>query len=98
MPDSPTIRANVQLSRPAPAPIPKAGKYIRCPLLHLNSGRGRLRQENIHPRWVQRYINATDVEYVVVTDSGHWIWLDQTEAFLSAVLPFLKRHTPPVGG
>ena len=79
---------------PPPTLVVDQGDQITCPLLAFNSGRARLHQSDITPDWIQANIHATNVEYVVVTYAGHWIWVDQPQEFCDALEPFLAGHRP----
>jgi len=75
----------------APAPVSDEGKFIACPVLVVHTGRGKLGPEDITPDWIAANIQAEDVEYAVLKESGHWPWIEEPEWFLSRLLPFLER-------
>lgn len=80
-----------------PAPIKETEKFIQCPLLVMNSGYGKVEAAyppERTPGWVGKPIQAQRYEFLVVRDSGHWIWLDQPEIFLKELLRFLARSYP----
>lgn len=76
---------------PAPQPISDGGKFIRCPILIIQTGRGKIGPEDISREWIAENIQARKVEYVVLKECGHWPWLEQREVFLGTLEPFLDR-------
>jgi pimeloyl-ACP methyl ester carboxylesterase len=79
----------------APKPIADTGKFIKCPVLVFHTGRGKLGPEDISREWIDANVQATDVEYAVIKESGHWPWHEQTKWFLSRLEPFLARAAAP---
>jgi pimeloyl-ACP methyl ester carboxylesterase len=74
-----------------PKPIADTGKFIKCPVLVIHTGRGKLGPEDISHEWIDANIQATDVEYAVIKESSHWPWHEQPKWFLSRVETFLAR-------
>jgi pimeloyl-ACP methyl ester carboxylesterase len=89
-----------EMSKPLsakPEPIPRTINFIRCPLLVFNAGYGKAEASDppeAGETWLGEPIQAEEYEYVVVRDSGHWIWLDQPQIFLEQILSFLARSSP----
>ncbi len=65
--------------------------FITCPVLVFHTGRGKLGPEEISREWIDQNIQAGDVEYAVINESGHWPWHEQQPWFLSRLEPFLAR-------
>jgi len=60
-----------------------------------NSGRGKLDASDpphTTETWTGGPIQAENYEFILVRDSGHWIWLDQPALFLKNTLLFLTLH------
>jgi pimeloyl-ACP methyl ester carboxylesterase len=86
---------NVVQLPPAPPPptaIADEGKFILCPCLEIQTGRGKLRRADIEPQWVDSQFQARDVRYELIEESGHWPWLEDLDGFLKIVEPFLAEH------
>ena len=80
---------------PAPRPIADTGKFITCPVLVFHTGRGKLGPEDISREWIDANVQAADVEYAVIKESGHWPWHEKPKWFLSRIEPFLARAAAP---
>jgi pimeloyl-ACP methyl ester carboxylesterase len=76
---------------PAPEPIADTGKFITCPVLVIHTGRGKIGPEDISRKWIDQKIQASDVEYAVIKESGHWPWHEHPAWVLSRLEPFLAR-------
>lgn len=79
---------------PLPEKIDTTG-YFKCPVLLFNAGYGKVDGADLPhktERWKGGPLRADLYEFVLVRDSGHWIWLDQPQIFLDRTLGFLKRH------
>ena len=74
-----------------PIPISDEGKFITCPVQVFHTGRGKLGPEDISPEWIEQNIQARDVDYVVIRETSHWPWLEDRDAFLGLLEPFLAR-------
>ncbi|MSO22401.1 MAG: alpha/beta hydrolase [Acidobacteria bacterium] len=82
---------------PKPRPIDETDRFIKCPLLVFNAGYGKVDASNPPEKtrgWNGKPIQADRYKFVVVRDSGHWIWLDQPQIFLKELLNFLGRSYP----
>jgi len=82
---------------PGPEPIDDKGCFFQCPMLVFNSGRGKLDASDPPEStntWWGTPIQAVKYKFVLVRDSGHWIWLDQPKEFLEQTIRFLTHHQP----
>jgi pimeloyl-ACP methyl ester carboxylesterase len=79
---------------PAPAAIASEGKYILCPCLQIQTGRGKLRRADFGPEWIEKNFHARDIRYELLEESGHWPWLENLDGFLAILEPFLAGHAP----
>jgi pimeloyl-ACP methyl ester carboxylesterase len=86
--------ARLPKPRVAPEPIAAEGKFIRCPCLEIQTGRGKLRRADFGPEWVAKNFQADDLRYVLIEESGHWPWLEDLAGFLAILDPFLAAHAP----
>lgn len=77
---------------PAPAMIPDQDKFIDCPCLEIQTGRGKLRRADFGPGWVKEHFQARDIRYELIEESGHWPWLEDLNGFLALLDPFLASH------
>jgi hypothetical protein len=77
---------------PAPEAIPDEGKFILCPCLQIQTGRGKLRRADFGPEWVEKNFQARDLHYELIEDAGHWPWLEDLAGFLAILEPFLAAH------
>lgn len=77
---------------PPPAAIPDEGKFILCPCLQIQTGRGKLRRADFGPGWVQENFQARNIRYELIEEAGHWPWLEDLDGFLAILEPFLERH------
>ncbi len=71
--------------------------YFKCPVLIFNAGYGKVDAADPPHQtlgWSGGPLRAENYEFVLVRDSGHWIWLDQPRIFLDRTLAFLRRHAP----
>ena len=87
-----------RIDRPAqlPADVDTSGRF-KCPVLYFNAGYGKVdagAPPHITEAWEGGPLRADDCEFVLVRDSGHWIWMDQPQLFLERTLAFLGRHRP----
>lgn len=81
---------------PAPQAIPDQGKFILCPCLQIQTGRGKLRRADFSSTWVQENFQARDIQYELIEEAGHWPWLEDLDGFLAILEPFLARHADDV--
>ena len=82
---------------PRPELIEDSDTFFNCPILVFNSGRGKLDASDpphATETWTGGPIQAENYEFILVRDSGHWIWLDQPALFLKNTLLFLTLHRP----
>src|SRR4029078_8250314 len=79
----------------APAAISDQGKFIQCPCLEIQTGRGKLRRADFGPEWVAKNCQADDLRYELSEESGHWPWLETLDGFLVILHPFLAAHAKP---
>lgn len=84
--------AQLPAAPPAPEAIADQGKFILCPCLEIQTGRGKLRRADFGPDWVQENFQARDIHYVLIEEAGHWPWLEDLDGFLGILEPFLARH------
>jgi pimeloyl-ACP methyl ester carboxylesterase len=89
--------AHLPAAPPAPAAISDRGKFIRCPCLQIQTGRGKLRRADLRPDWVKNNFQAGDIRYELIEEAGHWPWLEDLEGFLAILEPFLARHARNAG-
>lgn len=93
-----------QAKRPAPDPvaivedappskmIANEGRYISCPLLVIVTGGSKLRPDDPAIAECLSQLQATDVQFKLFEHFGHWPWLENQQAFLDVVMPFLADH------
>src|SRR5207253_1779215 len=84
--------AQLPVAPPAPAAIPDQGKFILCPCLEIQTGRGKLRRADFGPEWIKEHFQARDVRYELMEEAGHWPWLEDQGGFLAILEPFLAGH------
>ncbi len=80
---------------PLPERIEASGDF-RCSVLVFNAGYGKVDGADPPHKtlgWKGGPLRAESFEFVLVRDSGHWIWLDQPRIFLDRTLTFLRRHS-----
>lgn len=76
---------------PAPEMISDEGHFYKCPILVIQTGRGKMGPEDFSPEWIKANNYGDDVDFHVIKEAGHWIWLEQPELSLSLIEPFLAR-------
>jgi len=76
--------------RPAPTPVADVGRFIGCPVLIYQTGRGKLGPEDVTAQWQQQNVQAAQCEYVVIKEAGHWPWLENPDLVLDTLVPFLE--------
>ena len=86
-----------QVPHPDDAPVPE-GRWCKVPLLLFTAGRGRIRQDDPEADQLRQQIPAEDVQFIVVTKSGHGIHEEQFEIFMRELLAFLERSQRPRRG
>lgn len=89
--------AQLPAAPPAPAPIPDLGKFILCPCLQIQTGRGKLRGADFGPTWVRENFQACAIQYELIEEAGHWPWLEDLDGFLAIIEPFLACHADDAG-
>lgn len=74
-----------------PQPIDDTGKYLQCPGLIIQTGRGKVKQAEISDAFLEENTYGNDVEYHLIEEAGHWPWLEDPQGFLTILEPFLAR-------
>ena len=80
---------------PLPQKVDVSGDF-KCPVLVFNAGYGKVdAADPPHETlgWNGGPLRAVSCEFVLVRDSGHWIWLDQPQIFLDRTLSFLRPYS-----
>ena len=80
---------------PLPQKVDVSGDF-KCPVLVFNAGYGKVdAADPPHETlgWNGGPLRVVSCEFVLVRDSGHWIWLDQPQIFLDRTLSFLRRYS-----
>ena len=72
---------------PAPAAIPDEDKFILCPCLQIQTGRGKLQRADFGPEWIEKNFRVRDIRYELMEESGHWPWLENLDGFLAILEP-----------
>ena len=78
------------------APVPTKSRF-RCPVLVFNAGYGKTDGADppqLTAAWKGGPLLAEVYKFILVRDSGHWIWIDQPELFLYETSAFLKKYAP----
>ena len=92
----PTVRKIDRPPAPLPARVDTSGTF-KCPVLVFNAGYGKVDARDpphTTEAWEGGPLRSDICEFVLVRDSGHWIWLDQPQIFLDRTLAFLGRYRP----
>jgi len=74
-----------------PTPVDPVGRFIHCPSLVVQTGRGKIGREDITDAYIDENMQAKDLEYVVIKEAGHWPWIEDPETFLAILTTFLRR-------
>lgn len=74
-----------------PPPVDEVGKFITCPALEIQTGRGKIKPGDVTDAYLAENMQAQDLQYELIVEAGHWPWLEDLDGFLAILEPFLAR-------